>query len=258
MSTRLKNSRMRGNILPVLLAGFLTACSSPPGAGRSDPLDPYENPNRSVFAANMALDTYVLEPVADSYRKSVPVSTRRAIDRHLDWTGLPATTVNSALQGRLENAGLAIVHFAINGLTLGFVDLTEDPQEVKAQDFGQTLAFMDVPQGSYLMVPVLGPNTSRGLAGRIVDTVTNPMAYLNAGDNVAIAGSLQGPMQAVSFRANWFDAINDVKYGSLDPYARTRSVYFQSRAGRINAKTGELTDNDTVDSLLESFLKSPE
>ena len=76
------------------------------------------------------------------------------------------------------------MHFIVNSLTLGLVDLTEDPKAVKSQDFGQTLASFDVPEGNYLMVPVLGPNTSRSLTGRIVDSVTNPMSFLKAGDAV--------------------------------------------------------------------------
>ena len=36
-----------------------------------------------------------------------------------------------------------------------------------------------------------------------------------------------------SIRATYFDAINDVKYNSLDPYARARSAYYQQRDGLL-------------------------
>ena len=249
---------LRGiTIAPLAAILFVAACSSVPEAERTDQRDPYEASNRKAFAFNMQLDTYALEPAASGYRKVVPEAAQRAIDSHIDWTGLPATTFNSALQGRFENAGLSAVHFAINSLTLGLIDLTEDPTAVKTQDFGQTLASFDVPEGNYLMVPFLGPNTSRSLTGRVVDTVTNPMSLLKAGDTVKTVQSLRTPVRLVALRANRFDAFNDVKYNSLDPYARTRSLYYQGRAGRINATVGKPTDNSTTDDQFESFLEDP-
>ena len=77
------------------------------------------------------------------------------------------------------------------------------------------------------MVPVLGPNTGRSLAGRVVDSVTNPMSFLKAGDAIQTMQTMRPPVALVSMRANLFEAFNDVKYNSLDPYARTRSLYYQ-------------------------------
>jgi phospholipid-binding lipoprotein MlaA len=68
---------------------------------------------------------------------------------------------------------------------------------------------------------------------------------------------LRTPVAVVAQRANLFEPLNDVKYNSLDPYARTRSLYYQGRAGRINAKIGKPTDNRTTDDQFESFLESP-
>jgi phospholipid-binding lipoprotein MlaA len=107
------------------------------------------------------------------------------------------------------------------------------------------------------MLPVLGPNTSRSLTGRVVDSVTNPMSFLKAGDAVQTMQTLRPPVAAVSTRANLFEAFNDVKYNSLDPYARTRSLYYQGRAGRINATVGKPTNNRTADDQFESFLEDP-
>jgi phospholipid-binding lipoprotein MlaA len=257
MFALLKRSQNRISAAPFAAILILAACSSVPDAEKTDARDPYEGSNRKAFAFNMGLDTHILEPAANGYRNVMPPAGRRAIDNHIDWTGLPATTFNSTLQGRFENAGLSTVHFIVNSLTLGLVDLTEDPKAVKSQDFGQTLASFDVPEGNYLMVPALGPNTSRSLTGRVVDSVTNPMSFLKAGDAVQTMQTLRPPVAAVSTRANLFEAFNDVKYNSLDPYARTRSLYYQGRAGRINATVGKPTDNRTADDQFESFLGDP-
>jgi phospholipid-binding lipoprotein MlaA len=252
--TRLK----LGFIIGLLSAAFLqSACSSVPETQRTDLRDPYENSNRKAFAFNMGLDTHVLEPVARAYKNTMPKTGQRAIENHLNWAGLPATTFNSTLQGRYENATLALLHFAVNGLTFGLSDLTEDPKAVRSQDFGQTLAHLNVPEGNFLMVPFLGPNTSRSLTGKVADTITNPMSFLKAGEVVQTTQSLRPAVAAVSFRSKMSEALDDIKYNSLDPYARTRSLYYQRRAGRINAVVGEVNDNPSNDEQFESFFEDP-
>ena len=252
-----KHSKL-GFIVGVLLTAFLqSACSYVPETQRTDQRDPYEGSNRKTFAFNMGLDTHVLEPASSAYKNTVPKTGQRAIENHLTWTGLPATTFNSTLQGRYENASLAVLHFAVNSLTLGLADLTEDPKAVNSQDFGQTLAHLNVPEGNFLMVPFLGPNTSRSLTGKVADTMTNPMSFLKAGNAVQTMQSLRPAVAAVSSRSKMSEALDDIKYNSLDPYARTRSLYYQSRAGRINAVVGRPNDNQTNNEQFESFFEDP-
>ena len=234
---------------------MLAACSSTPVDDRTDSRDTYEQANRKVYDFNMKLDDYVLEPVASGYRKAVPEGGQRAIDNHLRWASMPSTAVNSTLQGKFENAALATLNFLVNGLTLGFADLTEDDQPVQREDFGQTLAAYDVPEGSYLMVPVLGPRTSRSLAGDAVDFVMNPLSVFGTGEVVQTVNTARAPMGAVTFRANNFEAVNDVKYNALDPYARTRSLYYQTRTGlledRVAGSAPASTSEDEFDSFFE-------
>ncbi|MGB2319468.1 MAG: MlaA family lipoprotein [Candidatus Puniceispirillum sp.] len=225
---------MRSHILILTSLATFAACSSVPEDQRSDMRDRYEEGNRAVFDFNMDVDTYVVEPVASGYRNTVPEGGQTAIAHHLAWAGLPSTAVNSTLQGKYENAGLAVLNFAINGLTLGFVDLMgDDAAPVHKEDFGQTLAAADVDEGSYLMVPLLGPHTTRSLAGRVVDMVMNPYSIVQAGAPLQTWQTARAPVSAVSFRAANFEAFNDVKYNALDPYARTRSVYYQQRSGLL-------------------------
>ena len=46
--------------------------------------------------------------------------------------------------------------------------------------------------------------------------------------------SAQIPVAAVAFRANNFEAFNDVKYNSIDSYARSWSLYYQVRARSLS------------------------
>ena len=76
---------------------------------------PMKGTNRGAFAFNMGLDTHVLEPTASAYKNTMPKTGQRAIENHLNWAGLPATTFNSALQGRYENASVAFLHLRSMG-----------------------------------------------------------------------------------------------------------------------------------------------
>ena len=254
----LDSRTLRRGSFVMLTLSVLAACSSTPKTDRSDPRDPHENTNRKIFTFNMGVDSYVLEPVADGYRSNVPNSGRRAIDNHLDWAGLPSTALNSTIQGDLENATLAAIHFAINGLTLGFANLTEDKRAVKKRDFGQTLARANVPEGDYLMVPFLGAHSSRNLAGRVVDTLTNPLSFFQAGNVGATMRTAQIPARAVTFRANNFDTFNDMKYNSIDGYARTRSLYYQIRAGALRDRQDNLQAPSATDGQFDAFFDEPE
>ena len=252
-----RQSIWRGSFV-ALVIGVLAACSSTPEADRSDLRDTYENTNRKIFAFNMGVDSYVLEPVANGYRSNVPNAGRRAIDNHLDWAGLPSTALNSTIQGDLENATLATIYFAINGLTLGFADLTEDGHAIEKRDFGQTLARASVPEGDYLMVPLLGAHSSRNLAGRVVDTLTNPLSFFQAGNVGSTMSTAQIPTRAVAFRANNFDTFNDIKYNSIDGYARTRSLYYQMRAGELRDRRENLQAPSAADGQFDEFFDEPE
>lgn len=250
-----RQPRRPGAAAVVAAALALAGCSSTPPDDRSDARDRYEDANRKVFAFNMGVDTYVLEPVASGYRDTVPEGGRTAVDNHLRWASMPSTAINSTLQGKFENAALATLNFLVNGLTLGFADLSEDDQAVNREDFGQTLAAYDVPEGSYVMVPVLGPRTARSLTGNVVDFVMNPLQIFGTSNTADVVRTAQAPVGAVSFRARTFEAFNDVKYNSIDPYARTRSVYYQTRLGlledRVAENAGSAVSEDEFDSLFE-------
>ena len=112
-------------LIIILLSFFLNSCSSSEKNINFDDKDKFENINRSIFSFNLKVDDYVLEPVSKVYKDNLPKSIRRGICNHVEWASLPKTTLNSSLQGKFENATVASLDFLINGLTLGFADLTE-------------------------------------------------------------------------------------------------------------------------------------
>ena len=242
-------------LIGAALLTVLAACSSAPNdlSGITD--DPYESTNRRVFAFNSGLDSYVLEPTANIYRNAVPEAGQRAVRNHVEWMSMPSTAVNSTLQGKWENAGLALLNFAFNGLTFGLVDIMDEEDKPQREDFGQTLAHNNVAPGSYVMLPVFGGTTMRGAAGTVVDFILNPLSAIDAGATGETVKGATLPVDAVSFRADNFEAINQLKYESADPYARARAVYIQQRGALLEDRMVEDGQSAVADDNFDSFFE---
>lgn len=242
---------MATRLIVILLMVGLAACGSSGGQLAADPRDPHESGNRRAFAFNMAVDSIVLEPLAKGYR-TLPDGVQAAATNFATWTSYPSTAVNSTLQGKLENASLATVHFLVNGLTLGMADLTGPDDDPEDEDFGQTLASWNAPEGSYTMLPLLGPGTVRSHVGSVVDAFTDPLGFTGEPviDTMQTAAT---PVGIVTFRGNNLEAFNDVKYNAADPYARTRSIWYQFRDGQL--RDGDAGAPSATDDAFDAFLE---
>jgi len=107
--------------------------------------------------------------------------------------------------------------------------------EQHEEDFEQTLAVWGVPQGTYLVLPLLGPVTTRGIPGAVFDTAANPASYVGA------------PVQLVSLlntRANAEGSLKFINEAALDPYVFTRESFLQWR--KHLATDGKDQDADTT------------
>ena len=78
------------------------------------PEDPWEGFNRRVFAFNDVLDRYALKPVATGYKTITPQPVQTGVGNFFSNLGEIRTAINSLLQGRPANAGLAASRFLIN------------------------------------------------------------------------------------------------------------------------------------------------
>ena len=156
-------------IIVLVLFLILSGCSNK-NITISEINDPLENINRKIFNFNRSVDEKVITPISASYKKITPPSTRKAISNHINWLDTPSTIINSSLQVDFKNSILASAKFLLNGLTLGFYDLDNGETVIKERDFGSTLAKLNVPEGPFLMVPLIGPKTTRDFTGTILDT----------------------------------------------------------------------------------------
>lgn len=227
---------------------MLSACTSAPDELGVTSYDPYEDFNRNIFAFNMKVDDIVVEPAAKGYRR-LPQVNQDMMTNFADWTTLPSTSLNSVFQGDAENAALGVLSFLVNGLTLGMADLTDDSDDPVQTNFEDTLRGYEVPQGRYIVLPLIGPGSTRSHSAWLVDSVTNPFRFGSTPAATTI-NAVSTPVQVVSFRGNHYELINDVKYGSLDPYSRTRSIYLQYDAN--TGDTGDQNKDDPFDVFIQS------
>jgi phospholipid-binding lipoprotein MlaA len=207
------------------------------GCATTDNPDPWEPVNRAIFTFNDKADQYVLEPVAKGYRTAVPEPVRSSIGNVLHNLREPTYALNSAFQGEREAFGTSLGRFIIN-TTMGVGGLFDAASAFGYQkvetDFGTTLQKWGVDQGPYIVLPFWGPNTVRGAVGFIPDSFMNPVFYAQ-GDWPWIT---QNSAEAVDWRSRNIENVDDLRSGSIDPYATVRSIFLQRLdAGNNSADT---------------------
>jgi len=216
------------------------AAASPAGGRPSltEQGDPLESVNREILDFNLTVDDHAIRPVAEFYRDSLGpwVRTRiRNVIRNMDE---PRYMANSLLQGQPLLAGQTLMRFVINS-TLGLGGLFDLEQfggpPRTERDFGQTLYVWGLPAGPYLMLPILGPSNPRDTVGYVTDGFMNPFNWLMP----LYGGAARGVVDGIDTRAENIEALDELRAGSLDFYARLRSVWQQRRDAELRAVTGE-------------------
>ena len=193
--------------------------------------DPFESLNRAVFEVNSELDRFVLRPTAVAYRFVVPDPVRQGIGQFLNNLLEPVHALNAALQGDAAGLEVAVSRFLLNTLVGlgGFIDVAAQAGVYRdPRGFGQTLDHWGSGPGPYLVLPVLGPSTTRELAGLGMDALSTPHYYLvrRSGIDLTFQAAETG-LRAVTFRDRHFEQVDAGLASSLDAYASTRSVYWQ-------------------------------
>jgi phospholipid-binding lipoprotein MlaA len=185
--------------------------------------DPLEGFNRTMYGFNENVDTYIAEPITTAYKWITPEFIQTGITNFYNNTKTVNVVLNDVLQGKLTQSAQDTGRFLVN-TTIGVAGLfdvaTPIGLEQHEEDFDQTLAVWGVPTGAYLVLPILGPSTTRGIPGSVVDTAANPVTYI--GLPVQVLGMLNA-------RANAEGALKFIDEAALDPYVFTRESFLQWR-----------------------------
>lgn len=223
--------------LSLVLSLGLAACG--PAAIPSGVSDPYEAQNRAMFEENLALDRALF---GGSGRKAGTGGggLARRVSAFAANLRLPSVVVNDLAQGRIEDAVHNTARFAFN-TTLGVAGLfdvaTDIGLEERDTDFGETLHVWGVPEGNFVMLPLLGPSTERDALGMVVDLFTNPLTYALHGRARYLppAANIAGRF---ADRVIYGDALDELIYSAEDPYATARLYYLDNRRHKLARGTG--------------------
>jgi phospholipid-binding lipoprotein MlaA len=204
-----------------------------------NPVDPYENFNRKMYNFNDKVDNYVAEPISNAYKWVTPQFVQTGVFNFFNNLKNINVVLNDVFQAKFAQSAQDTGRFAMN-TTLGIGGLFDVAKHVgleqNDEDFEQTLAVWGVPQGSYLVLPFLGPSTARGIPGSIFDTAANPTTYVGL------------PVQLLSMlntRANAEGSLKFIDEAALDPYVFTRESFLQWRNNLAqDGKTQAVSDFD--------------
>jgi len=211
----------------------LAGCATP--MPRKD--DPLEKFNRKVYAFNDFADRVAIRPVAVGYRKVTNRTTRTLISNFFANIESPITIANDLLQANLKQAGKATGRLAINS-TVGVLGLFDPASEMgfeaSTTDFGVTLAKWGVPDGPYIVLPLIGSTTLRDMWRLPVDSYFfDPLAtYARNADRPYNAQYLPSLAYLVTLRSSAIDA-EGLLEGVYDPYIFYRDAYRQRRMYKI-------------------------
>ncbi|WP_085626312.1 MULTISPECIES: VacJ family lipoprotein [unclassified Pseudomonas] len=196
--------------------------------------DPLESINRRVYHFNYRLDQWVLLPLVSGYQYVTPRFVRTGVTNFFNNLGDVPNLFNSVLQLKAKRSAEITARLMFNTI-IGVGGLWDPATRMglprQSEDFGQTLGFYGVPDGPYLMLPVLGPSNLRDTTGLVVDYAgEQAINYLN----VAEASSDHPEISVLRVVDKRYST--KFRYGQLNSpfeYEKVRYVYTQARKLQI-------------------------
>lgn len=222
------------------------------GSASDDELDDYKNStsiadpiqpvNRGVFWFNHQLYHYAFHPLCKAYKAVLPSPVRTGIYNVFDNLEYPVRFVNDILQWQPKRAGLETEKFLLNS-TVGVAGIFKPSskysslRDIPKTDTGITLAKWGIPEGCYIVWPVLGPKSVRDTVGFAGDLALYPVAWVTYGAVGGLTGAttlaLSGP-DAARTTSDKLDTYENLTHNSIDRYTAVRSAYEQNRKNAVS------------------------
>ena len=234
-------------LMGVTLLTSLVACT---GTGTiKDERDPMENWNRSVQSFNENADEFFMKPVATGYRTVMPSFADQGVTNVFGNVQDIGVTINDLLQFKFQQAGLDGSRFIVNSVAgLGGLVDTADMigLEKHKEDFDQTLGVWGLSSEPSIVLPLFGPSSPRGIAGRVGDAAMNPANYVGFGvmglSTGATASAISSGTNALNHLDNRADHLGVEKVlqeATTDNYEFIKNSYYQQRDYLINDGVGD-------------------
>jgi len=224
-----------------IVAGFCCAAAQAQSEPSSDvassqvgsnPKDPFEKYNRTMFEFNDAVDNAIFKPVAKGYKAVVPEPARNCIGNVFSNVGDVFVAVNNLLQGKPGEAASDVCRVVVNSTIglLGCFDVASEMGLTKHnEDFGQTLGRWGFNSGPYMVLPFFGPSSLRDSFGLVLDVHFDPVANIQ---HVPTRNTLVA-VRFVDRRAQLLAVGDLLEKVALDRYAYVRDAYLQRRRSQV-------------------------
>lgn len=189
--------------------------------------DPYEKFNRKIFAINMVFDKAFIIPVTTIYSTIVPQWGRDRVHNFFNNLQEPVLMASAVLQLDSKKFANSCGRFLVNSILGigGLVDIAAlHGMQQDRWGMEATLAKYGGRRGVYIMLPLLGPASTRQTAAIFLNTVANPVGYI-------VNKKAVGPLAIgnyVNRRESFLNISNHIYNESVDPYTKMRSLYWQS------------------------------
>ena len=145
--------------------------------------DPWREANQRIYAFNDYFDQLLVRPLASSYTFFMPRVVRQGIGNFFSNVRDANIAANNLLQFKYQDALSDTGRFLIN-TTIGvggLIDIaTSFSLEKHEEDFGQTFGAWGMSSGPYVVLPVFGASNLRDSFGLILDTIFNPLPYIDS------------------------------------------------------------------------------
>ena len=189
-----------------------------------DFLDPWKGLNSSVFQFNQISDKFFLVPVSHSYEKLLGRNLHKKMGNFWNNLNEPRNLIHLLLQAKPKKAIKTLLRFVINS-TIGIGGIYDPAKHVdfkmQTEDLGQTLGHYGYGNSNYIILPFLGPSTTRDTSGMIGDIFLNPITYTPH-------GILLNLLRMIHFHSE-YQEFREVLIEDENPYQILRDSYLGQR-----------------------------
>lgn len=186
--------------------------------------DKYEKINRKIFAFNLGLNKYAIKPVHILWSSIMPeygIERIQSVYRNIEY---PKRLVSSLIQKDFKTSKHETVRFLTN-TTIGLGGLFDPAKSIfhieqSTEDMEQALTKCKCCSGPYVVLPCMAGTTTRGIAGKVLDTSLNPTTYVATPVLAMVKAGL-----AVNRTSYMQPLIKMIESTYADPYEIARNMY---------------------------------
>lgn len=199
--------------------------------------DPLEKINRTIFKFNGGVTHYVYRPVSKAYTTVVPSKARKGLGSFFQNLAFPIRFVGSLFQGKIDRSAAETGKFLLNS-TIGiggFIKVSDKVPELRVpdEDLGQAFGVWGFDHGPYLVIPFLGPSSTRDIVGRAAGYQLHPLEWKFADTIDWTLRDGLPVLETVNGMPDTLDNLDRITRSAVDPYIAVRNGYIQYRDAAV-------------------------